>query len=558
MRHGTAYYYHSMPRLLSLFYLLCKFKDTNFDPEKKDMSVIDLKFKEFYKKMIKLADYLPLFVWADRIGQVLGLINFNMIECANIVVKVLVRLINAHPAQMLWYICPLLTMKKNMENDSRQNIVKEVLDKYIEKDPVGLKKNVELIIEFLKLLTYLASVNVKKPEQVFQNILKKKSWVNNLKGLGLAMPILENFKPLEYDPKKFLYKSNLPAFNPSPSIIAQLSSKFYAFESKEKPKKIEFVDTNDKSLFFLIKHETHKDVRREHRAIDVFRYINRLFSKDPDCQRLGLRITTFCVHFIGDNSIIVEWVNKTITLRESILKTMSNEEPANYEYFKYAPPNTYNSEGFKPEDWKRFQERLRPCFHTYFTNKFTNANEWLKARTLYTRSFAVWSMIGFLIGLGDRHTENILIFDDTCELMFIDFECIFNMGRTLSQPETVLFRLTPEMQSALGLFFEDSEFIKTCAIVLNCLRSYKHLIISNFESFITDPLSVTYTNPDISDNDIDPVNTLRIIQARLDGKNNYKSDNTYYNTLQQAKALVKDASDSENLRKMWRGWAPYH
>lgn len=553
-RHGTALFYHSMPRLLSLFYLLCKLMEANTQTN----------FQEFYVKMIKLAENLPLFVWADRIGQILAFTNCKSKECRNFVLKILIRLMNAHPAQMLWYVCPLLTVKKETGNFPRQVIAKEVLDNYIAKDPYNLSKKVKMITDFLNFLTYLAAFDPKKDDITFQNILKKQSWLDRLPSLGLAMPILDNFNPLEYDPKEFLYKSNLPAFNTSPNIIAEFNNKFDIFETKEHPKKIQFTDMNGKSLYFLIKYETVKDIRREPRAIDVFRYINRLFSKDPDCQRLGLRMVTFCVHYIGDNSIIIEWVNKTNTLREAILSTMMSEEPENYNYFKYPPANTYTNNGFNPQNWKEFQELLRPCFNSYFTKKFNNANEWLKARTLYTRSLAVWSMVGFIIGLGDRHTENILICNDTCELIFIDFECIFNMARTLGQPETVLFRLTPQIQSALGLFLEDSEFIKNCAIVLNCLRSYKQLIISNFESFITDPLisiqlksSSIYTNPEISASDIDPVNTLKIIQARLDGKIHYKSDCVYYNTLQQAKALIKDASDSENLRKMYRGWAPY-
>jgi len=54
-------------------------------------------------------------------------------------------------------------------------------------------------------------------------------------------------------------------------------------------------------------------------------------------------------------------------------------------------------------------ENYRPCFHRWFIEHFSDPNAWLTARTLFTRSCAVWSVIGYVIGLGDRHTENILL-----------------------------------------------------------------------------------------------------------------------------------------------------
>lgn len=36
-------------------------------------------------------------------------------------------------------------------------------------------------------------------------------------------------------------------------------------------------------------------------------------------------------------------------------------------------------------------------------------------------SLAVNSMVGFVVGLGDRHTQNILIDEKTAEVIHIDF-----------------------------------------------------------------------------------------------------------------------------------------
>jgi phosphatidylinositol kinase/protein kinase (PI-3 family) len=51
-------------------------------------------------------------------------------------------------------------------------------------------------------------------------------------------------------------------------------------------------------------------------------------------------------------------------------------------------------------------------------------------------------MIGYVIGLGDRHGDNILIHQHTGEITHVDFDCIFEKGAQLKVPEIVPFRLT--------------------------------------------------------------------------------------------------------------------
>ena len=41
--------------------------------------------------------------------------------------------------------------------------------------------------------------------------------------------------------------------------------------------------------------------------------------------------------------------------------------------------------------------------------KSTNSEIWLERRTNFTRSLAVMSMVGYILGLGDRHPSNIML-----------------------------------------------------------------------------------------------------------------------------------------------------
>lgn len=49
------------------------------------------------------------------------------------------------------------------------------------------------------------------------------------------------------------------------------------------------------------------------------------------------------------------------------------------------------------------------AFRHFFYEHFPDSVEWFSRRLAYTRSVAAWSMIGYILGLGDRHIMNILI-----------------------------------------------------------------------------------------------------------------------------------------------------
>lgn len=42
------------------------------------------------------------------------------------------------------------------------------------------------------------------------------------------------------------------------------------------------------------------------------------------------------------------------------------------------------------------------------------------------RSAAVWSSVGHVVGLGDRHGENLLIHTESGECVHVDFDCLFD------------------------------------------------------------------------------------------------------------------------------------
>jgi ataxia telangiectasia mutated family protein len=58
----------------------------------------------------------------------------------------------------------------------------------------------------------------------------------------------------------------------------------------------------------------------------------------------------------------------------------------------------------------------------------------MTARLAYTRSVAVNSIVGYILGIGDRHAHNILVDTLSGEVVHIDFGIVYEQGRGLGTP----------------------------------------------------------------------------------------------------------------------------
>lgn len=82
--------------------------------------------------------------------------------------------------------------------------------------------------------------------------------------------------------------------------------------------------------------------------------------------------------------------------------------------------------------------------------KSDNAEAWLRRRATYTTSMAVNSMVGHILGLGDRHPSNVLLDRATGKVVHIDFGDCFEVAMTREKfPERIPFRLTRMIVNAM-------------------------------------------------------------------------------------------------------------
>lgn len=120
---------------------------------------------------------------------------------------------------------------------------------------------------------------------------------------------------------------------------------------------------------------------------------------------------------------------------------------------------------------------------------------WFEKRLAYTRSVAASSMVGYILGLGDRHLMNILIDESTAELVHIDLGIAFDQGTVLPIPEMVPFRLTRDIVDPMGVIGVEGILRRCCEFTMHVMRQQHDNILTLLEVLLYDPLYVWTVTP---------------------------------------------------------------
>eukprot|EP00063_Salmo_salar_P031312 XP_014006147.1 PREDICTED: serine/threonine-protein kinase ATR-like [Salmo salar] len=178
------------------------------------------------------------------------------------------------------------------------------------------------------------------------------------------------------------------------------------------------------------------------------------------------------------------------------------------------------------------------------------------------------SVVGYILGLGDRHGENILFDSFTGECVHVDFNCLFNKGETFDVPEVVPFRLTQNMVHAMGPMGTEGLFRTACEVTLRLMRDQREPLMSVLKTFLHDPL-VEWSKPK-GPSKTQASETGEIvnekakthvceIDQRLQGviKSRNKVLGLPLSIEGHVHYLIQEATDDKLLCQMYLGWGPY-
>ena len=224
---------------------------------------------------------------------------------------------------------------------------------------------------------------------------------------------------------------------------------------------------------------------------------------------------------------------------------------------------------------------LEPKLRFFFCEHFPSPAAHVLALRKFATSCAVASVVSFVLGIGDRHTENILLDQLTGEVVHIDFGIMFEQGKRLRVPELVPFRLTPELVDALGLGSVEGVFKRHCEKTAALLQTHKEVVLSLLRIFMYDPVEKWVLNkhklkeklrlhkrPKVvskflsekleeidadADWNINAEQMLECVRSKLQGCVGHEQ----YGVKGQVNKLILDATNPELLSSMFPGWAPW-
>lgn len=262
--------------------------------------------------------------------------------------------------------------------------------------------------------------------------------------------------------------------------------------SKQRPRKMTLKGSDGIAYDFVLKG--HEDIRQDERVMQLFGLVNTLLTNDSESFKRHLNIQRFPAIPLSQNSGLLGWVPNSDTLhnlvkeyRESrrillniehrIMLQMAPDYDnltlmQKVEVFGYAMDNTTGKDLYR-----------------VLWLKSKSSEAWLDRRTNYTRSLAVMSMVGYILGLGDRHPSNLMLDRITGKIIHIDFGDCFEVAMHREKyPERVPFRLTRMLTFAMEVSNIEGSFRITCENVMRVIRENKESLLAVLEAFIHDPL----------------------------------------------------------------------
>ena len=335
----------------------------------------------------------------------------------------------------------------------------------------------------------LNEMDLKQAWDIYHSVFKSMNEAfNDVKYLDLenVSPKLYNFKESQICVPG-LYKSGYPVIK-----ITGFDKQLNVFSSKQHPRRLIIYGSDGKEYMFLLKG--HEDLRQDERAMQLFGLVNTLLANDADTAEKNLFIKRFPVIPLSHNTGIIGWVPNCDTLHQLIKEyRTSNKIIQNVEHrlmFTICPKFETASFLNKLEVFKyALQNTLGLDLYKILWKKSKNSEAWLDRRTNYSRSLAVMSMVGYILGLGDRHPSNLMLDRNSGKIIHIDFgDCFEAAMKREKYPERVPFRLTRMLIKALEVSGIEGTFRITCENVMRVLRANKDSLIAILTAFVHDPL----------------------------------------------------------------------
>ena len=565
---GAKYIYQTVPRILTLWLELGTDAELPLDPK----YGTDENFRNHtaaqrrkllgavHTQLKKYVDRLPPFVFYTALAQIVARICHTNRAVNDILIDIVARVVTHHPKHALWTL--LAVVKSSSKDRASKGLA--CMSKVFE---YSKKLRSEADIAELRALIQRGQ---KLSDQLLHvceaDIPGKPSTVSISRDLGFnhGFPPCKLVIPLEST-----LTASLPtvtdnvnmkthkALSKEPLTISSFLDEVLVLNSLQRPRRIS-VRGSDGHVYALL-CKPKDDLRKDQRLMEFNAMINRSLKKDADSSKRRLYIKTYAVTPLNEECGLIEWVDNLKTLRDILLNIykQKNIQP-NYGELR----NLLNEATSTLQKLPIFQSKVLaqfpPVFHEWFVEMFPEPATWFTARLRYTRSCAVMSIVGHVLGLGDRHGENILFEEGNGGTFHVDFNCLFDKGLTFEKPELVPFRLTHNMVDAFGAYGYEGPFRKSAELTLQILRQNEDTLMTILETFVYDPTTDFIGKKKRKENPVVPDTPEGVLeQVRNKVRGFLGGESVPLSVEGYVQELVAMATDEWRLASMYIGWCAF-
>ncbi|KAF8314749.1 hypothetical protein DL93DRAFT_2155621 [Clavulina sp. PMI_390] len=587
--NGSKYTYQIVPRLLTLWLdpaehpLLVHLEGPSRPSVEQDVLEAELILQKTHKVIEQATNTLPPYQWMTAFPQILSRMGHPLPSAYSRLSDLIVHILSHYPQQGLWYFTPVVLGKlKDREVRGRK-----ILDRARE---VGSSKARQIISKLInewtaltKEFLHLSDLEAKDPGEIdgkrlcpaLYSLLPISLMLPTQDSLTVSMPPSSTLGDTVHHP----FPINAPTFH-------TMEKGMLVMPSLVRPKRVTITGNDGCKYSFLCKPKD--DLRKDARLMDFFSMINKFLNASSESRRRRLHIKTYAVLPLNELCGLIEWVPNVTTMRSILMKLYDSRglpvfknafagilDEARAEKRNRAEKEVWAAEQFV----KVVLPMYPPVFHEWFLATWPEPGAWLSSRLAYSRSSAVMAMVGSILGLGDRHGENILLNGANGEVLHVDFNCLFDKGKHFEVPERVPFRLTQNVVDGFGVTDVEGVFRHSAEITMELLRTNKDSLANVLEAFVHDPLVEWQDEKNKKDREMRQKQSARLkgqqqqrptialkdlgekylgpMERRLSGYTGKEGAEKVLGVPAHVETLIKEARDPQNFAMMYPGWASW-
>lgn len=588
LKYGVRYLEESLPRMLNIWYDLGSKKcleSMSFYPRAIN-SRIEKTFRLIDALLLKPdSSSLPSYYFMAALSLLLSRVCHPHIGISDRTICILAQLLEDYPHQMMWRLAAMLSDDVKERKGAAEKILK-----------LAAKKNAavaKIIKDYVSFIALMRNVTKnfgeldKRPDKISKSKTLK-AGICHIRDIELKCENADVAGKI-ITPTQSSINPILPTENDCYSLrqykiypdrymsyIHKFGSEVYVYNSLQKPRKITFIVENGKTIPIICK--AGDDLRKDSRCIEFFNLLNRILHRGGQSNMRFFEIATFLVLPLESRAGIIEMVPNCETYRSVIESLYREEFGDSWSTADHLRKRTHRNQYPDADMYQHFLERVLPkmkypVFQRFFQRRFTDPTTWYMARLAYTRSTALISIAGYIVGLGDRHLDNVLIDVDQGRTVHVDFNLLFHQAETLPVPEIVPFRLTQNIVAGLGPMGTEGNFRRYSEIAMRIMRNEKELLLTTLKPFLHDPCcewtkereqnrKANSGEPE-RDGNKTARSRIDVVEKKLRGfpkPGGQTKPLTVLNAFSveaQVDILIEEATNLWNLSQMYYGWSPH-